>query len=75
MRRKFYKTVIQVEILSEGMFETPCDKLLSTIEYDGNLGATSNHIKVISEKEITEKQLKRACTKHGTDSTFFLEEV
>lgn len=73
MREKVYKTVIQVEILSEGPYrsELPIDKILSSIEYDGAFGHNSNFITVIEEKELSQKELELECAKHGTDPTFF----
>lgn len=69
----FFKTIVQVEILSEGPYvnELPVDKLLSSIEYDATYGHTSNYITVVRSDEITKDELEAECLKHGTDSTFF----
>lgn len=75
MTKQFYKTIIQVEILSEGEIvpELPADKLLSYLEYEGNFGHFSNFVHVVSSQPITKKELKEECIKHGTSLSFFLD--
>mgnify|MGYP003332635390 CR=1 FL=1 len=75
MNNRFYKTIIKIEVLSEGpiVSELPIDKLLSYIEYEGTFGNFSNSVEVAESNPITLEELKNACAQHGTDPGFFTE--
>lgn len=69
--RTFYKTVIQIEILSEGPFVW--DEL-DDIHAEIMDGAASGRIEEVSQEELTLEELEEECNKHHTDSEFFLGE-
>ena len=73
MKKQFYKTVLQIEVLSEDpiVAELPVDKLLSYLEYQGTFGHNSNYVSVVGEQKLTVKELELECAKHGTDPSFF----
>jgi hypothetical protein len=73
MTNRYYKTVLQVEVLSDGpvVESLPVDKLLSYLEYEGSFGHNSNYITIVSTEPLTAEKLELECGKHGTDATFF----
>lgn len=67
--RKFYKTIITIEVLSE----KPYDQTnLSEISYDVAEGACSGMVRVTSKEELTGKQVAEALKEQGSDTEFFL---
>jgi hypothetical protein len=78
-KRKFHRTVIQVEVLSED----PLDRLinsedpsckstqLSAIDYLITEGGCSGEVKTIREQELNGKQAAKAMLNQGSDPSFF----
>lgn len=66
--RKFHKTVVQVEILSEEPIEITD---LNSIHYNITEGDWSGVVKVKSSKELTGKQAATALLNQGSDPGFF----
>ena len=69
MAKKFYKTILQIEILSENepMGEYP----LHVINYEITEGSCSGRSKVISETELTGEQAAKALREQGSDPSLF----
>jgi hypothetical protein len=67
--RKFYKTVIRVEVLSED--PVSFGETLSGVDYAITEGDCSGKVKVVSQKTITPKQAAKELIKHGSDPAFF----
>ncbi len=68
--RKFYKTVVAVEILSEEPIEA--DGLtLDEIQHQITEGDWSGMVSVKSTKELNGKQAARALTNQASDPSFF----
>lgn len=68
-KRKFYRTVIQVEILSEEPYEGDD---LNTIASDTDTGDCSGQITDIERnQEVTGKEMVALLQKQGSDSEFF----
>ena len=65
---KIFKTVIRVEVLSEGPYDYEC---LETLAYDVMFGDCSGKIDVGESKELTDDEARQACREHGTDPEFF----
>ena len=68
--RKFYRTVIEIEILSEAPF--PDGMTLSEIDYEMTDGEYSgvNEIKVNNE-QVSGKQMVKLLEAQGSDAGFF----
>jgi hypothetical protein len=64
----FYKTVIQVEVLTEDPYGW---NRLGEVAHDIMFGHASGLVSEVSREEITEEQLVEECAKHATDPTFF----
>ena len=64
----FYKTVITVEVLSEGPLQW---NDLSDVAYEIIEGGASGWIDY-REEDISEEDLIQECKKHATDPEFFL---
>lgn len=69
-KRKLYKTVITVEVLSEDDFPTEIMSLKS-VEYMSNFEGWSMQTSCGRPKRVTEKQMVRLCKKQQTDPEFF----
>lgn len=69
MAGKFYRTVIEIEILSEK--EPMGNHSLDTINYEITEGSCSGKITVKSETELTEEQAAKALRDQGSDPSFF----
>jgi hypothetical protein len=68
-KRKFYRTVIQIEILSEDPYET---NDLNTIEYDITEGRCSGNAKDIIRNEVKNgKEMADLLTAQGSAPEFF----
>lgn len=64
--RKFYKTVVTIEILGE----EPWDGSLETLNYD----VTEGHFSAMMDDDVEELTAQEAvleCKRHGTDPEFF----
>ena len=68
MRREFFKTVVQVVILSE---DDPWDGELSDLHQDVTDGDCSGAMIVKSSKEVTGLQMARLLRKQGSEPGFF----
>ena len=66
--RVFYKTVIQVEVLSQEPIGEPS---LEQLAYNITDGDWSGASKIKSIKELTGKQAAKALIKQGSDPEFF----
>lgn len=71
MKKKFYRQVFEVEVLSEG---EPLDTYtsLSEIDYEITDGQSSGIVKEISRKEVTSKEMAELLKAQGSDPTFLL---
>jgi hypothetical protein len=67
-KRKFYKTVFTVEILSE---EEPCSPSLGTIAFQITKGDWSGTTREKSKKKLDGRQAARALFNQGSDPSFF----
>jgi riboflavin synthase len=67
--RKFYKTVITVEVLSEEPYD---ETDLSQVSYDITEGHHSGVVKITSNEELTGKQAADELKAQGSDTDFFL---
>ena len=71
MEKKIYKTIIQVEILSEEPIDSSLS--LSDIDYHITDGHCSGQLKTVSSnEEIVGKVAVEACREHGTSTEFFM---
>jgi hypothetical protein len=70
-QRKFYKTVIQVTILSEEPFSSDELENLETVNYEITEGGCSGVVKEISHEELTGKQAAEALQAQGSDPELF----
>ena len=78
-QRKFHRTIIQVEVLSED----PLDRLidsedpnckstkLNAVDYLITEGGCSGQVKTLREQELNGKQSARALLNQGSDPGFF----
>ncbi len=69
MPRRFHKTVIQIEILSEDPY--PDGKSLQDIAYDIEDGEYSGRIHRVSSEELDGPAMADALEKQGSDPEFF----
>lgn len=67
-KRKFYKTVVQVTVLSEGPLEN-CG--LEEIDYAITNGDCSGHVEEVSSTELNGKQAADALAQQASDPGFF----
>jgi len=70
MARKFYKTIIQVEVLSE---DNPIGDYvdLADLAYEITDGECSGNVEVKEKIELTGKQAADALENQGSDPSFF----
>jgi hypothetical protein len=68
--KKFYKTVIKIEILSQD-FPILEDLSLSDIQYDIEKGTYSGKTSTESVRELTKQQMKQQLEYQGSDPSFF----
>jgi hypothetical protein len=66
--RKFYKTVLQVEVLSEGPYQP---ESLEQVHHDITEGDCSGEWKIVRSKELNGRQAARALLKQASDPGFF----
>lgn len=68
--RKFYKTILQIEVLSE---DEPIDDELSLKEIDYAIteGDCSGIVKIVETVELTPEQAAKALEAQGSDPEFF----
>ena len=67
--KRFYKTTVTVEILSE---EPIGDPSLSTINYQIMEGDWSGRYNVTNVQELDEQEVRIALEKQGSDPDFFI---
>ena len=67
--RKFYKTVITIEVLSEDVYAF--DSLEQTA-YDIQDGGCSGKIEVVKSEELNGENVVKALNNQGSDSEFFM---
>lgn len=67
--RKFYKTIIQITVLSEEPMTG--GESLSDICYEMDQGDFSGQMKIGKSKELDGKQMARALKRQGSDPGFF----
>lgn len=68
-KRKFYKTTVEIEILTE---DTPYDaSSLENIGYDISSGDCSGTWKITKSKTLNGKQAAKALIAQGSDPEFF----
>ncbi len=68
-KRKFYRTVVEVEILSENPLEDATD--LQAISYEITQGDCSGHVTVISEQAVSGRVMAKLLQNQGSDPGFF----
>lgn len=66
---KFFKTIIQVEILSEKPLSEEYN--LQSLHEMTVSGECSGFYKQVSEQSISKQELIEECVKHQTDPSFF----
>ena len=66
--RKFYKTVLQVEVLSEAPYQP---ESLAQVHHDITEGDCSGKWQVVRTKELNGQQAARALTGQASDPGFF----
>jgi len=66
--KKFYKTIIQVEVLSEEPFQWNNLSDVNDAITDGNC---SGKVTEISSKTLNAEEVREALTEHRTDPDFF----
>lgn len=66
--RKYYKTIIQVEVLSEEFYDF---NGLEGLNYDITKGECSGKAQVLSQVELNAKQVREALFEQGSDPSFF----
>lgn len=72
MMRKFYKSIIQVEVLSEDHpISQLCGADLDQINWQIKYGDCSGCEEIVSETEISAKEAAEALLKQGSDPSFF----
>ena len=64
-----YKTIIQVEVLSDVPFEWDT---LKSVDYAINEGGCSGLVEEIGTERLNRAQAIKECEKHDTDPGFFL---
>lgn len=67
-KRKFYKTIIEVEVLSEDPFR--CSDL-EAVQYEITEGHCSGVVKNKGSKALNGEQAAKALLKQGSDPEFF----
>lgn len=70
MARKFFKTIVQIEILSEDE-PYPDGKSLQDINYDITDGHCSGVVKTIKSEQLTGADAAEALLSQGSDPYFF----
>jgi hypothetical protein len=71
-KRKFYRTIIQVEVLSE----TPYNETdLEQVAYDINQGEQSGKVSIISSDEMDGKTAATKLKEQGSDPDFFMLDI
>ena len=68
--KKFYRTIIQVEVLSEDEIDLIANDL-EAINYAITDGDCSGVVSVISTEVLSPQQMARATVAQGSDPTFF----
>ena len=69
-KSEYQKTVIEVEILSNGYYSEPLD--LKTIDHDINFGDCSGSIKVKSRDSLDVNKIATALEEQGSDPNFLI---
>lgn len=73
MKKKLYKTIIQVEILSEEPISDDFCHNLSRVSYEITSGDMSGLISTIASNiEVEGEGAVRECNIHGTSTDFFM---
>lgn len=68
-RNKYFKTVIQIEILSA---DKPVDSTnLFEINNMITFGDCSGNVEIVKTRKLSANQMKEACSKQGSDPSFF----
>ena len=67
--RKFHKTIVQIEILSEDPIGNVTD--LDTIHFEITEGSWSGSTKILSESKLNGQEVAEALFKQGSDPAFF----
>lgn len=71
-KRKFYKTVYQVEVLSEEKFDEDDGMSLTDIDDEITNGHSSGRvIKIIDNEEKTGEEMAKLLKEQGSDTEFF----
>lgn len=71
MSKKFYKTIIQIEVLSEHPLDDAYSNDLDAISYAITEGDCSGKIETIRQQELTGKMMAKALAAQGSDPSFF----
>lgn len=72
MSKKFYKSIIQVEVLSENApMSSFCGEDLDNIHWQITYGDCSGATKIVSETELSGKEMAEALLHQGSDPSFF----
>ena len=68
VKRKFYRTIVRVEVLSEEPYNPPC---LEQVAFDITDGNCSGEFKWGESEEISPKKMVKLLQKQGTALSFF----
>lgn len=71
MRKKYYKTLIQVEVLSEGRLDP---QSLEDVAYSIDKGDCVGTWSATSQKALSKKEVSKELIKMGSTPEFFLGE-
>ena len=69
---QFYRTVITIEVLSDGPFFY---QNLAQVHEETTYGSCSGLHAITKSERLTIKELVERCEEHGTDPEFFLGEL
>ncbi len=70
-KRKFYKYILEVEILSEEELEGIEDCSLRHVDYMLTEGGCSGQVKLQNSEQLTGKEMAEELKKQGSDPEFF----
>jgi len=70
-KRTYYKTIIQVEVLSNDPYDVGN---LEDLHYDITEGDYSGDFKIISQEKLTKEEMAKALEAQGSDPEFMMPE-
>lgn len=69
MTRRFYRTVVQIEILSEEPFGNPED--LENVHYAITEGDCSGSVTILAQEQVDAARMAKLLEAQGSDAGFF----